>query len=293
MNRLPGRFALPAVLLLLGGCAPAQSRPAKPLLAPVQTGPDSAALDIYFIRCAAGDPRLNEALWKAADEQAFPSQSRAQWNRNGFRLGIITGHIPPVLADLLEIKEKPPEPAPGQPKDVSNLQEEPRVVQRYLQLRPGQRGEIVASMMYDEWPLLMCESGQVCGETYHQAQGQFGLHLADERDGRVRLELTPEITYGDNRPRWTGSQGVMRLEGGRPRRDFDDLAIKATLIAGQYLVVSNLPSRPGSLGHRFFTGRRAGQDEQKLLVIRLAQTQHDDLLLPQTVLPLDVTAAEK
>ena len=47
------------------------------------------------------------------------------------------------------------------------------------------------------------------------------------------------------------------------------------------LVLTCLPDRPGSLGHRFFTHECAGQAEQKLLVIRLSQTQHDGLFSPR------------
>jgi hypothetical protein len=54
------------------------------------------------------------------------------------------------------------------------------------------------------------------------------------------------------------------------------------------IVVSCLPERPGSLGHRFLTEVRSGQKEQKLLVIRLSQTQHDDLSPPVQVISPDV-----
>jgi hypothetical protein len=43
------------------------------------------------------------------------------------------------------------------------------------------------------------------------------------------------------------------------------------------LLVSSLPGRPGSLGHYFFTEQTSGALDQKLLLIRLAQTQHNDL----------------
>ena len=39
----------------------------------------------------------------------------------------------------------------------------------------------------------------------------------------------------------------------------------------------SLPDRPGSLGHYFFTEQTKGAMEQKLLLIRVAQTQHNDV----------------
>jgi hypothetical protein len=53
------------------------------------------------------------------------------------------------------------------------------------------------------------------------------------------------------------------------------------------IVMSSLANRPGSLGHYFFTREADGKLEQKLMVLRLAQTQHDDLFDPQLPLSLD------
>ena len=47
-----------------------------------------------------------------------------------------------------------------------------------------------------------------------------------------------------------------------------------------------MPNRPGSLGHHFFTERQ-DRPEQKLLIIRLSQTQHDGLFNPPEPLKLD------
>ena len=74
-----------------------------------------------------------------------------------------------------------------------------------------------------------------------------------------------------------GSQGIIRLETGRAKKVFENLAISATLSSGEMLLVSSQPQRPGSVGHYFFTEQTSGALEQKLLIIRLAQTQHDDL----------------
>lgn len=289
--RLPSAILLGIALAALPACSPLKPHGKSPL-SPVQMNPQSVALDIFFIRCPAGDPRLNDRLWTEVDEQVFSNDSRYQWNQNGFRLGVVMGQIPVVLSQLLELSDKGEAEATDTPGRV-DLQQDPRVVQRHLELRPGQRGEVVASGVYDEWPVLMCEAGEVSGHTYQQAQGQFALRVANENDGRVRLELTPEMTYGDIRQRWVGGQGMLRLEAGRPKRSFDSMATAATLARGQILVVSSLPQRPGSLGSHFFSDQRDGKPEQKLLVIRLAQAQHNDLLAPAEVLPLDVSPDEK
>ncbi len=52
------------------------------------------------------------------------------------------------------------------------------------------------------------------------------------------------------------------------------------------VILSSLPNRPGSLGHYFFTEGEDNHVEQKILVLRLSQTQHDDLVAPPAI-PLE------
>ena len=78
----------------------------------------------------------------------------------------------------------------------------------------------------------------------------------------------------------------MRLETSRPRRVFEELTMSAFLSPGAMVILSSLPNRPGSLGHYFFTEGEDNHVEQKLLVLRLSQTQHDDLVAPPAI-PLE------
>jgi len=187
--------------------------------------------------------------------------------------------MPVELSKLLELSGKPAPDGQIEGAKVADLDTEPRVVRRHLQLRAGQRSEIIASGVYPELPLLLSESGQLCGQPYNQAQCIFAIKSFPQSDGRVRLELVPELHHDQPRQRWVGGQGVLRLETGRPKRVFDDLKLSPELAPGAMLVLSSLSNRPGSLGHHFFT-ENDGRLEQKLLVIRLSQTQHDGLFNP-------------
>jgi len=73
------------------------------------------------------------------------------------------------------------------------------VVRRHLQLQAGKRGDITASGVYPQLPILTCESGQVCGQTYNDAQGVFAVKSLPQPDGRVRLELVPELQHDQPR----------------------------------------------------------------------------------------------
>ena len=134
--------------------------------------------------------------------------------------------------------------------------------------------------------MLVYAAGQLSGQTYDDAQGVFAAKSFPQPDGRVRLELVPELHHDQPRQRWVGSQGMLRLETGRAKQVYDDMTLTADLSPGAMLVLSSLPNRPGSLGHHFFT-QSDGRLEQKLLLIRLAQTQHDGLFAPPEPLKLE------
>jgi hypothetical protein len=281
-----GLWAL-LVLAIASSCAVVHSPGKSPLVRP-QMSADSVVLEIFFVRVPFGKEEANGPLWEEVDEQHLPAEARRQLAQSGFRAGVVAGQMPTTLSQLMELNDKPaPREADVQKVGLEQMQSEPRVVRRHLQCRTGQRNEILTSDVYNELPVLMSESGGLCGQTYARAQGLLAVKTFPLPDGRVRLDLLPELHYGEPRQRFVGDQGALRLESGRPRRGFENLAFSVTLAPGHMLLVSCLPSRPGSLGHHFFTTVNGGQKEQKLLIIRLAQTQHDGLFEPDAVLPLE------
>jgi hypothetical protein len=279
------QIALLVALLAIAGCS-TPLRPAKSPLMPAQMSPDSVVLEMFFVRFPVGDTAANEKLWEEIDEQQFAPELRERLTRNGFRAGVVSGQMPVELSKLLELSDKTA-PVDGIAETkVEDLEAQPRVFRRHMQLRAGKPGEIVASGIYPQLPVLTCESGRVCGRTYDEAQGIFAVKSLPQPDGRVRLELVPELQYGQPKTQWVSNPGLARLEAFRPKREFHDITLTADLAPGTMLVLSSLPSRPGSLGHHFFT-ENDGRPEQKLLIVRLAQTQHDGLFNPPERLKLD------
>jgi hypothetical protein len=272
------QIVLLLAVLVLGGCASPVQTGKSPLMA-AQMSPDSVVLEMFFVRFPFGDPTANEKLWEEVDEQQFAPQLRQRLAQNGFRVGLISGQMPNELAQLLQLEGKPALDRHMEDAKVNDLATEPRVVRRHLQLRAGQRSEIIASSVYGQLPVLMSEAGQLSGQTYNQAQGLFGLKWFPRPDGRIHVELVPELHHDQPRPRWVDGQGVMRLEQGRPSKKFNEMMLATDLAPGAMLVLSSLPNRRGSLGHYFFTEEKE-RLEQKLLIIRLSQTQQDGLFNP-------------
>ncbi len=269
------------------GCHAEIQKCKSPLL-PARMSPDSVVLEMFFVRYPFDDTTVNEKLWQEIDEQQFATDLRERLTQNGFRVGLVAGQMPTELAKLLELNDKPAAPTEDLEGDVpQNLDEQPRVVRRHLQIRANHTGEIIASGVYAQLPLLMSEAGQISGQTYNQAQGIFQVTSVPQPNGQVRLDLTPELHYDQPRQRWVGSHGMMRLETGRPKRRFDELALSAEVAPGAMLVLGSLPNRKGSLGDYFFTENDNGRAEQKLLIVRLSQTQHSGLFDPPQPLTLE------
>jgi hypothetical protein len=264
-------------VLAIAGCTKPLIKGKSPL-APARMSPDSCVLDVFFVRVPFGDPRANDELWQELDEQHFPADLRGRLMRNGFRVGVVEGQIPVVLSDLLELGDKPAPSDELKGANLTDLSTTPRVMRQHMQLKAGNPSEIVASGTYEQLPVLLCEDDRLSGETYNQAQGIFNLKTLPLPDGRIRIDMVPEMHHDQPRQRRIEDQGVLRFDFSRPKRVFEDMALSTTLSPGGMLVMTSLPNRSGSLGHHFFT-ENEGRLEQKILVIRLSQTQQDGLFV--------------
>lgn len=292
---MPAAYRLIALLLgmsLLGasGCTPLNQGSHKSPLHPPQMAPDSVVLDILTVHCpfgVAGD----EKLWAGIDEQQLPAPLRQRLAQNGFRAGVITGQLPTPLTQLMGLKDTAVAGVDWQTLDLEEVGAEQPVSGHHLESRAGKRSEIIASEEYPELALLMHDAGGNGGGFYPNAQGKFGLTTIPDADGRVRVGLVPELHYGNFKNRFIGDSGAMRMVQEKDCRVFDSLAIATTLSPGQLLVVASIPTRIGSLGHQFLTREVGGKRQQKLLLIRIAQTQHQGLFSDSQ--PLDLGQANQ
>jgi len=281
------RIAAVSVLLVAGSCTPIRPGPIKtPLLQP-RMSPDSVVLDMFFVRFPFGDEEANGPLWDEIDELHFPSDLRRELSRRGFRVGVIGAQIPATLARLLDLTEKPPPTKQVPETSLEDLDEAPTVTRRHKQLRAGKPCEIQVSEVYEELPVVTSSGGQICGRSYQGAQAILVIKAFPEPANRVRLEISPQIQYGQPKPQYVGANGTLRLEVARACHVFNELVMSAGLAPGEMVVLGSTGCRPGSLGHYFFNQETAGRQDQKLLIVRLSQVQHDDLFDPQSVLPLE------
>jgi hypothetical protein len=289
----PSALAFCAIALCVPGCASPLAAGRSPLLAPLMS-PDSVVLDIVFVRFPYADAGMNESFWNDIDEQSIDATLRQRWTQQGLTAGVMSDSVPPQLAALLPDEDLGPAQLE---RTQTTFDEDPLVTSRHVQARSGKLVDIVTSSTYDQLSLIDCDdSGRITGRTYRQAECRFLARAYPQADGRVRIELIPEIQYGELRPQLVTDGGTMRFEPGRGKVSRSDLKLQATVRPGEFLAVGCLPSARGSLGQHFFVVPAQDNQpaEQKLLLIRVVQTQYDDTFAtpPPTSDPLESLLAD-
>lgn len=249
---------------------------------------DAVVLEVTFVFLPGEYGPADEELWQEIDEQHLPIDVRRRLEANGIRSGLVGSPLPQALRELLDNQQNDASARLSQGEPVLD---ELKLLER-KQLPAGRRGDIVTSQTLDQISLVRLEEGRLVGRTFDQAQCHFAVRSFPQGDGRVRLELSPEVHHGPIRQRYVGDERALRIDAGKGREEFDNLRLETTLSAGQTLIVTCTPEVKG-LGRPFFvTGVDGGGIQRRLLLIRLAQTQFDDRFQEiETVEPL-VTPAE-
>ncbi len=276
------RWSVTVALALAAACTPWREESKEPsLLPPARMSPDSVVLDIFTIEATGEFAPLCEAAWRQLDEQHLPPEVRLRLAANGIRCGLCGVQLPPAVLDLVEQSLESSRQANSFAEGGPGL-----LVRRRLQSRAGRRGRFVFGGPHEQLDVILNESGEERGETYTNATCVIAVRTFPLGDGRVRIELTPEIEHGPLKQRLVDGDGALRFEAGQDRRVYDNLCLESLVAPGQSLIVSATPSMAG-LGRSFFVRNSRDTPRPVFLVLRLAQTQHDDRFAPeQLVAPL-------
>jgi len=232
-------------------------------------------------------PASLDRVWNEVDEQFLPRGVAGRLAQNGFRCGLVDGRPGPALQAALDAHTSRQTLAP----DDGSAQT-PQGIQR-LQNRAGRRGKVLTAEVRENLDVLQPEAGRLRGKTYSQAQCLVSVRTFPRGDGQVDLELTPELEHGQPRPKWLGeaAEGSFRIDTSRERLELASLRIASRLGPGQMLVLG--PSFPWKgLGRQFFAETPHETLEPRILVVRIAQTQLDDLFAPELDRPPLVSAPE-
>ncbi len=158
-------------------------REKQALLKKPRLAPESVVLEVFAVHFRRDDHELYQAIWREVDEQALPTETRRRLGENGFRAGVVTGHLPQAVQRILELHSQPtPQQDPDAPQvNVVTFDGRPTIRIQQMQLLARRRGEIAASGLYPFAAPLICEDGQLRGETFEQCQGMVALEALPRR----------------------------------------------------------------------------------------------------------------
>jgi hypothetical protein len=249
----------------------AQEKPA--LLEKARMARDSVVLEVMFIHVAPHHNQAVSHLWENLDETHLPIELRRHLDANGIRCGLIGGSFPESLVVLMEADRNTTD---LEQRSGNVLLQSANRIQR-MQFRSGQPGRIVVSpSIHEQLSVFLVDGNYMQGKTYKQAQCLLGLRTYPLGDGRIRLEVVPEIHHGQARSQFVGQNGAWLLKSDREVERFDQLEIIHVLSPGQSLLLSSSSTSHG-MGGSFFRDTAALTETSIIVLIRLAQTQRDDL----------------
>jgi len=267
MNRI--RELLLLASLGVAGCA-TWSESALPELPLPRMSQDSVVLETAFVRIPV-DLDL-EGVWREVDEQQLDPTTRGRLAANGIRLGVVGTQLPDSLRRMLD------SPAAELPRGQDPLTtSRPSSLQQQVQNRAGERSElIVVPQIAPGTAVLVNDEGKVRAQQFQEGQALLALRTYPAGDGTVRLEVSPVVKHGQVRQQWAPGNGVYRYDFSREEFVFEQLRFEVLLSPGQSLVVASTAESKG-LGGLLF----ARPEEPLVLLIRLAQTQYNDLFAPE------------
>jgi len=270
------RWTILALLPLVGCATWSSQNDAGSGLPGPRMARDSVVLEVTFVQVPTGDP--NEwAFWTQVDEQHIPIDVHRRLQENGMRTGLVGAHVPDELRRLLD---KSPQTLELLAAGMSPGESELFAQQKRLQIRAGERHPVrVTPDSPEAMVVLLSEQENVRAQRFGKPVGFFAIKTFALGDGRVRLELTPEVEYGDMRQRFVGGPGTLLVKNSRERHVFQRLGMSTIMSPGQTLVVTSTP-QPRGLGEQFFAPAASSDRGRTLMLIRLAQTQFDDLFCP-------------
>lgn len=242
---------------------------------------DSVLVETVLVRFPLRKVEKLQEIWAKTDESIFDIGLREKLALNGLRAGRFIGDLPSVIREQIDetaaLQNSDALEHAGLAADVDNRT-------RRMNCRAGRRKDLLVRREVNE-PLTVLTSleGSVTGETFIDPAVLFDLRALPHGDGTATLELIPEIQFGAHRQSYVASEFGMRPEMKRSQRVWRELKLESRMRPGEILAISCTHPHK-ALGSAFFTTQTADMSQEYVvLLIRLGETQLDELFAPEDV----------
>lgn len=236
----------------------------------------AVSFDVLLVQVPYQDRDLVRQLWNDVDEQDQDQEIRKRLHDNGFRVGIIGASVPDSLSRLLALKGRPLRTKLEEEVDLEKDETVSNSISKPINMMQGQKSLIeVREDVVSGIPVLTLEDGSLKGKTYEDARTNISISIRNIPDGSVQFELTPMLRYGAPQMKARYKYGQLVRTQEQPTKTFNELKSIHHLRPGQFLVMGVSEEGSCGLGRYFFTNGSDDRD-QKLFVIRLTISQHDD-----------------
>ena len=235
-----------------------------------KAAPDSVGIELTFVRIPLKEDQVEQSIWAEADEQCVEANVRRHLERNGFRCGLVNQQLPTKLRELLDESHR----SGNQSADNVDLSTRTRRQTWHA----SKRVLIMATPSINNFICLQsnADEKQISGKAFNSGQGFFAARAFPLDDGHVRFQLVPEVHHGEIKNQYVASEGSIQIQAGREKYVIDDMTLESILAPGQTLLLSCTSDHKG-LGRTFFVDDQNGEPHQKMLLLRLIQTQKADL----------------
>jgi hypothetical protein len=241
---------------------------------------DSVGLEIATVSLPVDGEEMLRQIHRKLDELVMDPQMRRDLNSNGIRCGLLGTQLPKSIHELLRQAEH--ERLHPTAESAARGFE----VQRFLQCRAGRKYDVSLGNPVDRFDLDYFQAGIASKKKFEDARCLFAIRCFSVNSNGVTLELTPEVEHGPLRQNWVSNGGTFHVETTRKREAFDLLRMNVPLRHGETMLITSIPESNG-LGNALFVHPETNR--QRLLLVRLAQTQAEELFRAKETAPLTTT----
>lgn len=244
------------------------SGPGKSKLPSITAAPNAIELEIGHIRRPIDDPLMSDRLWNDIN-QVVAGDVEMSWQRirnNGFRVGIAAAQPPDSLVTLLK---------PAASNSKASWTPIPTTLQSVL-VRDGTPTEVTASPYFTHCKIAVVDASGTTSREFDLAQGKYQITARKTQDGWVELEFVPVMYHAHEKTRHTATAaGTFALQHGKKRKVFHANRFQVRMMVGEWVVIGGDREQPGTLGHQFYFGTEA-DDQQLQEYRRRAQQDGND-----------------